>query len=41
VLFTNKPITHEAPSLYDMAPTLLAEYGIAKRNWMVGRSVFE
>ncbi len=41
VLFTNKLITHEAPSLYDMAPTLLAEYGIAKRNWMVGRSVFE
>jgi predicted AlkP superfamily phosphohydrolase/phosphomutase len=41
VLFTNKAITHEAPSLYDMAPTILAEFGIAKRNWMVGKSVFE
>jgi predicted AlkP superfamily phosphohydrolase/phosphomutase len=41
VLFTNKPITHEAPSLYDMAPTLLAEFGIAKRSWMIGTSVFE
>ena len=30
VLFAYKPVTHEAPSLYDMAPTLLAEFGIAK-----------
>ncbi len=41
VLFTNRPITHEMPSLYDMAPTMLAEFGIEKRSWMVGRSVFE
>jgi predicted AlkP superfamily phosphohydrolase/phosphomutase len=41
VLFSNKPITSEQPHLYDMAPTLLAEFGIEKRNWMVGKSVFE
>jgi predicted AlkP superfamily phosphohydrolase/phosphomutase len=41
VLFTNKSITHDSPSLYDLAPTILAEFGIAKRNWMVGTSVFE
>jgi predicted AlkP superfamily phosphohydrolase/phosphomutase len=41
VLFTNKPITHEAPSLYDMAPTILAELGVGKTSWMIGRSVFE
>jgi len=41
VLFANKPITHEQPSLYDMAPTILAEFGISKRNWMVGKSVLE
>lgn len=41
VLFTNRPITHEMPSLCDMAPTILGEFGIEKRGWMVGRSVFE
>ena len=41
VLFTNRPITHEMPSLYDLAPTMLAEFGIEKRSWMIGRSVFE
>ena len=40
VLFANRPITHDEPSLYDLAPTILAEFGIAKRSWMVGRSVF-
>ncbi|MCD4689852.1 alkaline phosphatase family protein, partial [bacterium] len=41
VLFTNRAITHEMPSLYDMAPTILGEFGIEKRSWMIGRSVFE
>jgi len=41
VLFANRSITHEMPSLYDLAPTVLAEFGIDKRSWMIGRSVFE
>jgi predicted AlkP superfamily phosphohydrolase/phosphomutase len=41
VLFTSKPITLEQPALYDLAPTILAEFGIEKRNWMVGQSVFQ
>ncbi len=41
VLFTNRAFSHEEPSLYDMAPTILKEFGIGKREWMVGRSVFE
>ena len=40
VLFANRPLTHEAPSLYDLAPTILEEFGIDKRSWMVGESVF-
>jgi predicted AlkP superfamily phosphohydrolase/phosphomutase len=40
VLFSNKPIGHPEPSLCDMAPTILEEFGIAKRSWMIGRSVF-
>jgi predicted AlkP superfamily phosphohydrolase/phosphomutase len=41
VLFTNKPIKEEAPALYDLAPTIIGEFGIPKMSWMVGRSVFE
>ena len=41
VLFTNRAFSHENPSLYDMAPTILGEFGIGKQEWMVGRSVFE
>jgi predicted AlkP superfamily phosphohydrolase/phosphomutase len=41
ILFSNKPIVHEEPSLYDLAPTILGEFGIARRDWMVGRSVFQ
>ena len=40
VLFSNKPIGHPEPSLCDMAPTILDEFGIVKRSWMIGRSVF-
>jgi predicted AlkP superfamily phosphohydrolase/phosphomutase len=41
VLFTNKPIEHDEPSLYDMAPTILGELGVRKTSWMIGRSVFD
>ncbi len=40
VLFGNKPITLERPSLTDMAPTILGEFGVKKRSWMIGESVF-
>ncbi len=40
VLLSNKWIDLQAPTLTDIAPTLLAEFGIAKPREMVGRSVF-
>lgn len=40
VLFSNKPIRPEAPALYDLAPTILEEFGIPRMSWMFGRSVF-
>lgn len=40
VLFANRRIAHEEPALYDLAPTILEEFGISKRSWMTGRSVF-
>ncbi len=41
VLFSNRRIMHDAPSLIDIAPTVLAEFGVAIPRAMVGRSVFE
>ncbi|MBD3349587.1 MAG: hypothetical protein GF400_10395 [Candidatus Eisenbacteria bacterium] len=41
VLFSNRRISHEQPALFDMAPTILGEFGVPKRSWMIGRSVFE
>ena len=41
VLFSNKPVRHENPALFDMAPTILGEFGVPKRSWMIGRSVFD
>ena len=41
VLFANRPITLAEPALYDLAPTILKEFGIAKRSWMVGSSVLD
>jgi len=41
ILFANKPIVMEAPALYDLAPTIIGEFGIPKMSWMVGRSVFQ
>lgn len=40
VLFANRPLGNEEPSLYDLAPTILEEFRIAKRSWMIGESVF-
>jgi predicted AlkP superfamily phosphohydrolase/phosphomutase len=41
VLLSNKRIAMQTPALTDIAPTLLAEYGIAKPKNMVGQSVFK
>jgi len=41
ILFSNKPIRAESPSLLDLAPTILAEYGVAKPEAMVGINIFE
>jgi len=41
VLFSNKPIAARAPALVDMAPSILAEFGLNVPSSMVGRSVFK
>jgi predicted AlkP superfamily phosphohydrolase/phosphomutase len=41
VLFANKKITLDQPHLYDLTPSMLAEFGIEKPPDMVGRNVFE
>lgn len=40
VLFSNRPILATAPTLVDLAPTILAEYGLAVPPSMEGSSVF-
>ena len=40
VLFSNKPITKEDPALIDLAPTILAEYGLTKPSTMTGMTIF-
>lgn len=40
VLLSNRKIEAETPALTDIAPTILAEFGIAKTQEMKGRSVF-
>jgi predicted AlkP superfamily phosphohydrolase/phosphomutase len=40
VLFANKPIRAEAPALYDLAPTILSEFGLPRMSWMRGQPVF-
>jgi len=37
VLIANRPITLEAPALYDLTVAILDEYGIAKPEQMIGR----
>src|SRR5262249_1343760 len=41
VLLSNRTISANAPALTDIAPTVLAEFGIAKPADMMGTSVFE
>ena len=40
VLLSNRKIAAATPALTDIAPTILAEFGIAKSKSMIGRSVF-
>ncbi len=39
VLFSNRPIRGRAPSLVDLAPTILAEFGLPAPPSMVGKNV--
>ena len=41
VLLSNRKIAADSPALTDIAPTILAEFGIAKAPAMMGRSVFD
>jgi predicted AlkP superfamily phosphohydrolase/phosphomutase len=40
VIVTNKKIRIEDPALYDIAPTVLREFGLEKEKSMVGRCLF-
>jgi hypothetical protein len=40
VLFTSKHIGYTQPALYDLAPTILAEFGIDKLPDMDGTDLF-
>ncbi len=40
ILFCNRPIAAQAPSLTDLAPTVLAEFGLPKPSAMTGNSIF-
>ena len=40
VLLSNRKISSGSPALTDIAPTILAEFGIAKSQAMMGSSVF-
>jgi bisphosphoglycerate-independent phosphoglycerate mutase (AlkP superfamily) len=41
VVLSNHKIHAEQPALTDIAPTILAEFGIATPDTMKGRSIFE
>ena len=41
MLFSNRPIRRSNPSLIDMAPTILMEFGVKVPTQMKGGSVFE
>jgi predicted AlkP superfamily phosphohydrolase/phosphomutase len=41
ILLSNRKITAQAPALTDIAPTILAEFGIARATGMIGQSVFQ
>jgi predicted AlkP superfamily phosphohydrolase/phosphomutase len=40
VLFSNRPLRADHPSLVDMAPSILAEFSLATPSSMVGKNVF-
>lgn len=40
VVFCNKPITRQRPSLVDMAPTILETFGVEPTDQMEGQSLF-
>jgi len=40
VLLSNRKIDMQDPALTDIAPTILAAFGIAKTKEMMGQSVF-
>lgn len=40
ILLSNKKIVSDNPALYDIAPTILAEFGIQKQEGMVGNRIF-
>lgn len=40
VLIANRPIRATAPALYDLAPTILREFGLPKQANMVGSNLF-
>lgn len=40
VLFTNRPIVKNDPSLIDLAPSILAEFGMTQPSTMTGKVIF-
>ena len=40
VIFSNRPILSDRPSLVDLAPTILGEYGLSTPDTMTGRDLF-
>jgi predicted AlkP superfamily phosphohydrolase/phosphomutase len=40
VLFSNRPLAVASPSLVDLAPTILAEFGLKAPDTMVGKNIF-
>ncbi len=41
VLFSNRPIVGQSPSLVDIAPSILAEFGLPTPSRMVGKNISE
>jgi len=41
VVFSNRQIAHEAPSLSDIGPSILTEFGLAIPGCMTGRNIFK
>jgi bisphosphoglycerate-independent phosphoglycerate mutase (AlkP superfamily) len=40
VLFSNRPIAADKPSLVDMAPSILTEFGLKIPSTMTGKNIF-